>query len=367
MHLNFLISFKVKALNQTQIFEKLRQKNIEVYDIKPISRFETTFSVRLKDKKAVESTLASFQAETLSLNPKSLSKFKTFFLKQWGIVAGVIVALMLEIFSSFFVFQINVNGADCVDEIKGYIQSQGVKPFSAKSAIDTKALELGLVETFPQISMASVIVKGLTVVVNIKEKESFESGQNQDIVADFNGRITEIITISGTPNVKPGDIVKCGDILVSGQSENAENGVIAKAKIVAEVWYESTHTHFDTKTQKVRTGNAITKRKVLAFGAEIFSSSQKIDFLDYEVETNKVKVNTILPLVIENTVFFETKTQTTTEKYSDVREAITSKLRQNTLQNMAKDDIIKKENVFETTDAGMTTTTYVIIAEKHIF
>lgn len=367
MHLKFLVSFKVKALNQTQIFEKLRQKGVEFFDIKLLNRFETAFSVNRKDKKIVESVLENFQAETLSLKPKSLSKINAFFVHKIGIVAGILCAFFLQVFSSFFVLQINVSGASCAEEIKSYIESQGIKSFCPKSVIDTENLELGIIENFPEISMASVIVKGLSVVVNVKEKESFEEISQTDIVANFNGRIKEIITISGTALVKAGDIVKFGDVLVSAESENSENGVVAKAKIVAEVWYESTHTHIETQTQKVRTGNFIQKRQVFAFGAQIFSSNMTCDFLDYEVEEDSIKINTILPLEVKNFEYYETVEKTTTIPYSEVKDNIISSLKENALQKMAKDDIIQKENVFETAEAGITTTTYVIIAEKRIF
>ena len=367
MHLKFLISFKIKALNQSQIFEKLRLKGVEVYDVKLLSRFETSFSVSRKYKKVVEEVLSSFQAETLSLKPQNLSKIKFFLCNKIGIVVGLLMAFALQIASNFFVLQISVNGASCAGEIREFIESQGVKAFCHKNQISASSLELDIIENFPEISMASVIVKGLTVVVNVKEKESFEVLGLSDIIADFNGRIKEITTISGVANVKAGDIVRCGDILVSARNENAENGVAAKAKIVAEVWYESTNTHIETKTQTVRTGNTVEERKVLAFGAEIFSSNKKVDFLDYEIEENTVKVNSILPLEVKYSTYYETTNQTTTQRYEDVKDEIVAKLRENTLQKLKKDDIILKENVLENFEAGVTTTTYLIVAEKHIF
>lgn len=367
MHLKFLISFKIKALNQSQIFEKLRLKCVEVYDVKLLSRFDTTFSVRRQDKKIVEEVLASFQAETLSLKPQNLSKIKFFLCNKIGIVVGLLMAFALQITSSFFVLQVSVNGASCAGEIREFIENRGIKAFCPKTNINTSNLELDIIENFPEISMASVIVKGLTVVVNVKEKESFEVLGQSDIIADFNGRIKEITTISGVANVKAGDIVRCGDILVSARNENAENGVVAKAKIVAEVWYETTNTHIETKTQRVRTGKIIEQRKVMAFGAEIFSFNKKIDFLDYEIEENTVKITSILPLEVEYCTYYETKSQTTTQMYEDVKEEIVANLKENTLQKIAKDDIILKENVLENFEAGVTTTTYVVVAEKHIF
>lgn len=367
MHLKFLIRFKVKSLNQSQIFEKLRLKGVEVYDVKLLSRFDTTFSVRKQDKKIVEEVLSSFQAETLSLKPQNLSKIKFFMYTKFGLVVGILIALALQIVSSFFVLQISVSGSSCAGEIKAFIENQGIKAFCNKNEINTSSLELDIIENFPQISMASVIVKGLTVVVNVKEKESFEISAQNDIIADFNGRIKEIITISGVANVKSGDIVKCGDVLVSAENNNSQNGVVAKAKIVAEVWYESTNTHIETKTENIRTGKSIKQRNIKAFGAEIFSSKQKIDFLNYEIEENTVKVNSILPLEVEYCTYYETKSQTITQKYADVKGEIVAKLKENTLQKIAKDDIILKENVLENFEAGVTTTTYVIVAEKHIF
>ena len=367
MHLKFLISFKIKALNQSQIFEKLRQKGVEVYEAKLFSRFETTFSVKRQDKVIVEEVLANFNAETLSLKPKNFSKIKFFLLTKIGVVVGVVFALALQFISSFFVLQVSVCGTNSKDEIKTYLASQGINTFCPKTLINPSSLELGIIENFPKISMVSVIVKGLTVVVNVKEKESYEELEQNDIVANFNGRIKEIITTSGVQNVNVGDIVKCGDVLVSGKNENAENGVVAKAKIVAEVWYESTNTHIETKTESIRTGNKIEKRKILAFGIEIFSSNQKVDFLDYEIEEGAVKINSILPIEVQYSTYYETQQQTTTQRYDDVRDDIVANLKENTLQNLTKDDIILRENVYETIEAGIITTTYVIVAEKHIF
>ena len=66
-----------------------------------------------------------------------------------------------------------------------------------------------------------------------------------NIVSDKNGVITKINAQSGTANVKVGDTISEGDILINGWMEGKYTGVRyvhAKGEIEARVWYTKNKT-----------------------------------------------------------------------------------------------------------------------------
>ena len=89
-----------------------------------------------------------------------------------------------------------------------------------KASLNCEEKEKQLRAAFPVVTWTSIYFEGTKLYVEVKENEKETGGHQQpqgmDIVASEDGVISSIITRNGIPQVKAGDTVEKGQILVSG-------------------------------------------------------------------------------------------------------------------------------------------------------
>lgn len=376
MKIKPLIKIEISALNQEKMLNKLLENHIEIYDIKRQTRTETIFEIESKNINKTEKILSNNAVTIINRKSLGMAGIKAMFLLRLGIFIGILFSLILCVIASFFVLKIDIQGTNLIknEEILQSLYEKNIDIFSSKADVNTSNLELYLFENFNEISMVSVAIKGATLIVNIKEKSVEEINAQQkysNLVANFNGRISQFSLVSGTAMVSVGDIVEIGDTLVKAESKDSAGNlqqIEAKAEITAEVWSEFRYTHYDAIIEIVETGRQISSRQVFIFGIEIFNKTPKIEFEKFETETIETKLtNTILPLNIKQIIYKEVKENQIISNFEEQKEQIVAECKQNALQNLKDNDIIKNEDYTIVNGQGFTNVCYVITAERKVF
>ena len=155
-----------------------------------------------------------------------------FFMRDAGrrktLLAGILCCFLFLTVMSRFVWAIEFVGNERItdDELTDFLNGRGVDYGTRKSALDIEALEDALRETFPQVTWTSMRLDGCRITVQIKENElpaqeeqeadAARFSDGADLVAVRSGVIASILTRSGVPQVKAGDSVEKGDVLISG-------------------------------------------------------------------------------------------------------------------------------------------------------
>ncbi len=181
--------------------------------------------------------------------------------KRAGILAGLAFACLLVAFLSSMVWSISVSGnLELTDEeILEAFGENGVKIGAFKFKIDCEDVAYNVTRRLPQLSFASVNIIGsrAEIVVNERsEKPDFpDDSEPCDIISSENGTVARIEANIGEAQIKVGDAVVKGDLLISGITENAdasENLQAARGKVIAKVKKKITteNTDFSFHTQK---------------------------------------------------------------------------------------------------------------------
>lgn len=153
--------------------------------------------------------------------------------RRFVFVTGALMALSFWILSSFFLWEIQINGNVAVtkDQFEAFLREQNVRLGEPFGKIDLTNLEKEIRRTFPQIIWTSVKQDGTELIIDVKENDlerdeqeerseqepSEEAGEGWSLVSECDGIVRSMITRKGVPKVKIGDEVKKGQVLVEGR------------------------------------------------------------------------------------------------------------------------------------------------------
>lgn len=144
--------------------------------------------------------------------------------KRVGVLAGAAVFFVIIFMLSSFVWTINIEGVTTVsqNDIKQLLRDCGVYESAKISEIDVQWTKRQLSHKYPMITWSAVNIYGSNVDVIVKEgqeKNQPDISTPADIVAKKDGFIVSMETREGVNQVKPGESVLEGQLLVSSAVE----------------------------------------------------------------------------------------------------------------------------------------------------
>ncbi len=364
--------FKIRGLNQERTLNKL-SKSIKIYNLKREEHHSCQFETDFSKRKIAKKILLENGMEILHLSHFGLlSKIKRL-VASYGLILALGICSLFYGLQYQYIWKIEIVGEAQLEEedLKDFInQSLSSK---IKRKIDTKALERGVKEKFPEVSSLSVAIVGQTLMLNINEgvlPEEME-GEYQPLKSEFDGLITKIQLIQGTLAVNEGQLVKAGDVLVYPyvyDSEGEEIAVAPKAEIWADVWLTERSIHYDYQIVVERTGRVVQEGVVLFNNLPIYHRLPQIQFEEYEVEEEVVDIskNLFLPLKLKRRLFYETRTQEIISPFELKKEEIIASLREKALIFVRENEIIKEENYTIREEGGCYEICYVIAVNRNI-
>lgn len=226
-------------------------------------------------------------------------KRKVFFL-------SIILCIGLIYILSRFIWNIDIKGNQSItDEVLiEYLETEGVYHGMKRTKVNCEAIDTNIRKNFDKIIWVSASLEGCNIIVQVKENtDTFQVGQIEetpsDIISSADGIITKIITRSGVPCVKEGDVVKVGDVLVTGTVEvkNDAGEVVredykaADADIYAEVQipYEDVcKTIYQEKQYHNKRHKLIY---VKLFGYQFSLGIKRPETEDYEMESKETRLH----------------------------------------------------------------------------
>lgn len=143
--------------------------------------------------------------------------------KRVGFAAGALVCTVSLYLLSLFIWDIQIEGnRRYTDEmIVNYLQSSEITWGMPKARVDCEKLEAALRDDFPEVTWAAARVSGTRLLIAVKENEVLSAIPEKDetpcnLVASRPGVIAEITVRQGRAQVKAGESVEEGQVLVSG-------------------------------------------------------------------------------------------------------------------------------------------------------
>ena len=278
-----------------------KTNNITIWNLKRNENIELELNVRISEFKKIckvaKQTRCKVKIKRKKGFPFLLHKYK----KRKIFVLFLLIMIMLITLSSNFVWNVEIkeeNGQQ-LENIQEDIKKAGLETGKLKNNINMKEIINKIRLERKDIAWVGIELKGTNAIVKIVKADEKPEIVAQDeycnIVSNKSGIVTKISAQNGTANVKVGDTVKEGDILINGWLEGKFTGVRyvhAKGEIEAKVWYKKSKKVSYSLTQTQETGNIENKYaiKINNFRINLLKKLSKFEIYDTIETENKFKL-----------------------------------------------------------------------------
>lgn len=220
--------------------------------------------------------------------------------KRKGFFIGVLICMILIYIMSLYIWNIEVLGGYkyTPEAIIKFLWENDIKAGIKKKIIDGNKIEEEIRLVYEDIGWVSAEVRGTRLIIKITETNMpapiKDATAPSHIVASKDSVVKEIVTRTGTPLVKAGDVVRKGDILVSGVVDIIDDfggvldkkPVVASADIVCGSYYDYSDTFSLTYTYKVFTNRQKKGLYISPLGRKIFLYKPSISYDMYDIIVN---------------------------------------------------------------------------------
>ena len=279
-----------------------KNKNIRVWELKSTNDFYSMY-VYLADFKMLKPLCKKTGCKVRIAEKKGLPFVVSSMNKRKSFVFGFLLSVAILFITSMFVWEIKLAGNQKLtyDVIRSYLTDNNINIGTALNKINCKNLASDIRKEFEDIVWVSVSVEGTNLMIEIREntdsvcaKES--DATPMDIIAKYDGIITDIVTRNGIPMVKKGDTVQKGDILVSGcipiMNDNKEVVGYRYVKADADIIGETTMNYQDTINNTFQKKEYINESLYWELGP-IKKSIKNKKNLEIFIENNWINLGTI--------------------------------------------------------------------------
>ncbi|MBQ7390436.1 MAG: sporulation protein YqfD [Clostridia bacterium] len=298
--------------------------------------------------------------------------------KRYGLIFALILICVIYFLSSGLVWDVRVSGNETLSDqsIIDSLEQVGLGVGTSWRETDNSAIENELLMARNDIAWVSVVRRGTVAYVRIIETENVTYEQvpvpsYSNVIADRDGVIEEITVKSGVAAVKVGDVVREGDVLISGVVET-ERGVIfcraegcVRAKAVADVSVLATR---EIKINEPSdTSLAYVRAVLFKFSINIFKNyrnhENNCDIIE-EIRNFTLFGGYKLPFKLEKGYYIEYSEATYTRTEEEMTKAARMELETRINTEFRDADILKLRTTGEFCNDGYRITSRVVYATE---
>jgi len=342
-------------------------------------------NVTIKGFKMLKSYAKKTKCRTRIIQKNGLP-FLLFRYRRRKLLMGGIIFFLLGLFVlSSFVWRIELEGNETLshETLMVFLEEQGLRVGVPKLRLNDRNLQQSILNNFSQVSWADVHTRGTRTVVRVAEalppQEVLDRQTPAHVMAANDGLITHVIAWSGAPMEKAGDVVRNGQMLVSGILElvpDTPDTPLVYVHAHAEVWARRYHPIEFTVPfvyfEKVFTGQTTANRTLqllflqnrritLPSGGNTFASYDKIT----TYHQPGVSGNYPMPIILVTTHYSEfiptQRTRTVEEAKALADTMITGRIIREFDFGI---DIIDRQIIFEETETALRVSALIITHER---
>lgn len=279
----------------------LYENNIKATKIKKIDIVKIRITVDYENLSRIIKIVKEYSGKYQIIKESGFKCFIDKIKKKITLFIGIVVFFIIIYCLSNYIWSINIETGENIApfEIRKELFLMGIKPGISKSKIKDTVIEKKLEDIDDRILWIRVRVEGVSLKVKVLEKvnpPTLEEGVINDCIAKMDGEVKKIYVKSGTALVKPGDIVKEGQVLIKAQdgSEGLEYETVAEGSVIANTFYERSLEIKMKGTDVKKSGRSDEDIYIKIFGIKIYLKKFKNNYENYDkIEENKFLINKV--------------------------------------------------------------------------
>ena len=329
------MKFELNGYNIENLLKTLYNKKVTLFNIERQEHNRVSFEVLDKHEKKVKRYISNFKVKKTLSRAKQIPKI---IVANIGILLGVFVGVIFSVFASAYTWQIKVFGTKDLtsQEILQVLEQNGIKKGKI-NLVSSEEIETILLNNYDRIAQVSVIKQGTSIIINLSEKLVYIEEEYEPIKAKYSGIITNINIITGTTNVKVGDYVNIGDILVLPFNLNSKGEKVSVkplAEISAKIFIMSKVVLPKSEQVLTRTGKTCIEYKYKLFNFNLFSGKNKNSFANFEIDVYNENVSDLLPFSRDVYTYHEMALTTIEHNFEQEKSSLIEKSKQQAYNNM---------------------------------
>ena len=327
--------FDLTGYNIDNLLKILHNKKITIFNLTIIDHTRVSFSCLDKDAKKVKRYIHNFKVKETMSRFKRIPKFLAI---NVGVILGVFLGMIAGIFLSNYTWQIQVYGTVNLNKnnIIKLLEENNIK-IGKINRQTSEEIEYILLNNYDVLAQVSVIKRGTAIVINLSEKLVYIEEEYSPIVAKFSGVVTSVNLVTGTTNVKVGDYVNAGDILVLPFNVNT-NGEQVSVRPIAEIKANIYITNVERINKEeivlTRSGNVSTVYNYKFGRLNLFSGKNKNSFALFETVSYNEYISGLIPLNRDVINYYELVKDVKYHDFVLEREELIEKSRLNALEKL---------------------------------
>lgn len=315
------VIIKIEGLTLEKFINLTISKNIILWDIVRVDYTTLMAKVSVSGYKELRDVVQKVGCRVYIAEKRGFPFFVNKFKYRKMLAIGSIIAVSLVIFFTSFIWNIEVIGNEKIDEevILKALFSLDIKEGVKKSKLKNLDISNALLLKIPELSYANVEIQGTKMIVEVKERNSLKAEVRDtvpcNIVASKKAVIEKVIVKMGKSKVDKGDVVREGQVLISGviEDERLDEPLLvhSEGNIIAKVWYSKVIEEPIEKYINEETGNSFTTRELIIGNKRIQLMNGEIPFENYIIEKNIKEIGNLgivkLPLEVVHYTYKEVK------------------------------------------------------------
>lgn len=259
------------------------------------------FKISVKNYKKLKPIAKKTRIVPYIIQKKGLPFYLHRYRKRKGFIAGILICILLVYIMSLYIWNISIQGGSkyTPEAMVKFLNENKVYTGIRKKKVDCQEIEETIRLAYKDIGWVSAEIKGTRLIVKITETNMPAPAKKaiapSHMVATKNGIIKEIITRSGTPMIKIGDVIKKDDILVSGilivkgdfDDIIRKEPTVADADIICRTYYDYNNVFSMKHLEKKFNGDIKKGYYITMFGKKIFLYNPRNSYDKYDIIVNE--------------------------------------------------------------------------------
>ena len=220
-----LMELELTSADPAQTLQNLLGLGIQLFEVHTVSELTVTFRIRRKDYVAIRQ-YAQKQGISISLLQKSglYWSFRTAIGRHILMIGIILTAAAFWLISGrVFLFEVQGNNTVPTKLILEAASDCGIRFGVSGREVRSEKMKNALLARVPQLQWAGINTYGSRAVITVRERNQEEGLDHapgvSSIIADRDGMIISCTVADGNPVVVPGQVVRKGQLLISGYTD----------------------------------------------------------------------------------------------------------------------------------------------------